>query len=82
MAQCMRDNGVPTFPDPDADGNMHLDRDKVGKVKAKGGQPAISRLLAYTEDGLKLQLFERVRGRVQPTPEAMCCSTICRGSIR
>lgn len=33
-------------------------------------QPAISRLLAYTEDGLKLQLFERVRGRVQPTPEA------------
>lgn len=33
-------------------------------------QPAISRLLAYTEQGLKLQLFERVRGRVQPTPEA------------
>lgn len=33
-------------------------------------QPAISRLLAYTEDRLKLQLFERVRGRVQPTPEA------------
>jgi DNA-binding transcriptional LysR family regulator len=33
-------------------------------------QPAISRLLAYTEDGLKLTLFERVRGRVQPTPEA------------
>lgn len=33
-------------------------------------QPAISRLLAYTEDGLKLQLFERVRGRIQPTPEA------------
>lgn len=33
-------------------------------------QPAVSRLLAYTEDGLKLRLFERVRGRVQPTPEA------------
>jgi DNA-binding transcriptional LysR family regulator len=33
-------------------------------------QPAISRLLAYTEDRLNLQLFERVRGRVQPTPEA------------
>src|SRR5260370_4014075 len=33
-------------------------------------QPAVSRLLAYTEDRLKLQLFERVRGRVQPTPEA------------
>lgn len=33
-------------------------------------QPAISRLLAYTEDRLKLKLFERVKGRVQPTPEA------------
>ena len=33
-------------------------------------QPAISRLLAYTEDRLALRLFERVRGRVQPTPEA------------
>jgi DNA-binding transcriptional LysR family regulator len=33
-------------------------------------QPAISRLLAYTEDRLELQLFSRVRGRVQPTPEA------------
>ena len=27
-------------------------------------QPAISRLLAYTEDGLKLKLFERISGRV------------------
>lgn len=33
-------------------------------------QPAISRLLAYTEDRLGLTLFERVKGRVQPTPEA------------
>lgn len=33
-------------------------------------QPAISRLLAYTEDRLELRLFERVRGRIQPTPEA------------
>ena len=33
-------------------------------------QPAISRLLAYTEDRLGLKLFERVKGRVQPTPEA------------
>jgi hypothetical protein len=30
MAQCMRDNGVPNFPDPDADGNMRLDGDKIG----------------------------------------------------
>ena len=34
-------------------------------------QPAISRLLAYTEDRIKMQLFERVKGRVQPTPEAL-----------
>ncbi|KAB0267693.1 LysR family transcriptional regulator [Microvirga brassicacearum] len=33
-------------------------------------QPAISRLLAYTEDRLGLTLFERVKGRVHPTPEA------------
>ena len=33
-------------------------------------QPAISRLLAYTEDRLGIALFERVKGRVQPTPEA------------
>lgn len=33
-------------------------------------QPAISRLLAYTEDRLDMKLFERVKGRVQPTPEA------------
>jgi DNA-binding transcriptional LysR family regulator len=33
-------------------------------------QPAISRLLAYTEDRLGLKLFERVKGRVRPTPEA------------
>ena len=33
-------------------------------------QPAISRLLAHTEDRLGMKLFERVKGRVQPTPEA------------
>lgn len=33
-------------------------------------QPAVSRLLAYTEDRLQMKLFERVKGRVQPTPEA------------
>jgi hypothetical protein len=30
MAQCMRDNGVKNFPDPDAEGNIHVDGDKVG----------------------------------------------------
>ncbi|AXC50184.1 LysR family transcriptional regulator [Paracoccus suum] len=33
-------------------------------------QPAVSRMLSYTEDRLKLKLFERGRGRVQPTLEA------------
>jgi hypothetical protein len=30
MAQCMRDNGVPNFPDPGADGSIRLDGDKIG----------------------------------------------------
>lgn len=33
-------------------------------------QPAISRQLAYTEWHLGLKLFERVKGRLLPTPEA------------
>ncbi|MGZ9981189.1 LysR family transcriptional regulator [Bordetella bronchiseptica] len=32
-------------------------------------QPAVSRMLAQTEKQLGLNLFERVRGRLQPTPE-------------
>jgi hypothetical protein len=30
MAQCMRDHGVPNFPDPQADGSIRLDGDKIG----------------------------------------------------
>ena len=33
-------------------------------------QPAISRVLASAENRLKFLLFERVKGRLQPTPEA------------
>lgn len=33
-------------------------------------QPAVSRLLAYTESRLGFTLFERVKGRLYPTPEA------------
>lgn len=29
-AQCMRDNGIPNFPDPDEDGGIALDADKLG----------------------------------------------------
>lgn len=33
-------------------------------------QPAVSRLLSYTEQRLGLALFERIKGRLHPTPEA------------
>ncbi|WP_347556069.1 LysR substrate-binding domain-containing protein [Robbsia sp. KACC 23696] len=33
-------------------------------------QPAVSRLLSYTEQRLGFDLFERIRGRLYPTPEA------------
>ncbi|SPU54146.1 LysR family transcriptional regulator [Bordetella trematum] len=33
-------------------------------------QPAVSRLIAYTEQRLGLVLFERIKGRLYPTPEA------------
>jgi DNA-binding transcriptional LysR family regulator len=33
-------------------------------------QPAVSRLIAYTEQRLGLLLFERIKGRLYPTPEA------------
>jgi DNA-binding transcriptional LysR family regulator len=33
-------------------------------------QPAVSRVLATTESRLRMLMFERVRGRLQPTPEA------------
>lgn len=33
-------------------------------------QPAVSRLVAHTEDRLQARLFERRKGRLHPTPEA------------
>jgi len=33
-------------------------------------QPAVSRLIAYTESRVGLILFERIKGRLYPTPEA------------
>ncbi|MEV4758863.1 hypothetical protein AB0J86_27720 [Micromonospora sp. NPDC049559] len=32
-AQCMRDNGVPGFPDPQPDGTMQLDTRQLGDIK-------------------------------------------------
>lgn len=33
-------------------------------------QPAVSRLISYTEQSLGLVLFERIKGKLYPTPEA------------
>jgi DNA-binding transcriptional LysR family regulator len=33
-------------------------------------QPAVTGMLRHTEDQLRLRLFERVKGRLEPTPEA------------
>lgn len=33
-------------------------------------QPSVTGVLRYTEDRLKFSLFQRVRGRLEPTPEA------------
>lgn len=33
-------------------------------------QPAVSRLIAYTEQRIGLVLFKRIKGRLYPTPEA------------
>lgn len=33
-------------------------------------QPAVSRLISYTEQRLGLMLFQRIKGRLYPTPEA------------
>jgi hypothetical protein len=30
MAKCMRENGVPNFPDPDANGQIRIDGNKLG----------------------------------------------------
>jgi hypothetical protein len=40
LAQCMRDNGVPDFPDPQADGSIRLDGSKIGSGP---GDPAFDK---------------------------------------
>ncbi len=48
-----------------------LARSCSGAAKALNvSQPAVSRLVAYTEQRLGVPLFERIRGRIYPTPEA------------
>ncbi|WP_437610090.1 LysR family transcriptional regulator [Erwinia sp. V71] len=38
-------------------------------------QPAVSRMLSHTEARIGFQLFERVKGRLYPSPEARCLFT-------
>lgn len=40
MADCMRKNGVPDFPDPDPNGSIRIDRGKVGVAP---GDPAFDK---------------------------------------
>ncbi len=46
-------------------------RSMTGAAKALHvSQPAVSRLVSHTELRLGLKLFERIKGRLYPTPEA------------
>ncbi|MBL7260387.1 hypothetical protein JKJ07_39445 [Actinoplanes sp. LDG1-01] len=40
MAKCMRENGVPEFPDPQSDGSLRLD---AGKLSVKPGDPTFDK---------------------------------------
>jgi DNA-binding transcriptional LysR family regulator len=46
-------------------GNQHEAARMLGM-----SQPAISKVLRYTEDRIGVPLFRRIKGRLQPTPEA------------
>ncbi|MBU2669517.1 hypothetical protein KOI35_39010 [Actinoplanes bogorensis] len=43
MAKCMRENGVPDFPDPQPDGSIRIDRGKDGKGPAGPGDPTFDK---------------------------------------
>ncbi|HMN82112.1 MAG TPA: LysR substrate-binding domain-containing protein [Burkholderiaceae bacterium] len=48
-----------------------LTRSMSGAAKALHvSQPAVSRMMSHTEQRLGLKLFERIKGRLYPTPEA------------
>jgi hypothetical protein len=54
-AQCMRDNGFPTFPDPNADGGLAIDPSKLGIT----GKP---------EDDPKYRAADQKCQQYKPTP--------------
>ncbi|HEY0002899.1 MAG TPA: hypothetical protein VGB74_20765 [Actinoplanes sp.] len=59
MAQCMRENGVPNFPDPNADGSVQLDKDKVGSGPGDPTFDKAEKVCAkYLPDGGKQQKRE------------------------
>ncbi|MEV6345093.1 hypothetical protein [Actinoplanes sp. NPDC051851] len=56
MAKCMRENGVPDFPDPSADGSMMLDADKLSvKPDSAAFKAAEEACKKYMPEGSKKQ---------------------------
>ncbi len=60
MAKCMRENGVPDFPDPSADGGIRLD---AGKLGAGPGDPTFDKA-------------EQKCSKYMPKPEGVGAGTV------
>jgi hypothetical protein len=57
FAQCMRENGVPKFPDPDANGGVGIDLNKLGVDKATV-DAAQEKCKKYAPNGGELQQLD------------------------
>jgi hypothetical protein len=51
FAQCVRDHGVPDFPDP-ANGDPLIDTTRIPSTEGKGGMKALDAAIAKCRDGL------------------------------